>query len=134
MSQPDKPLLRSKAAACGVLPCDGIPRYYVKGSPLRIKLPYSSAWSETFKLAGGTKREGVTHDAKPVWVFTPACIKRLTRLNQLHLPHAKKWQEALDAARALGLNNADVPREIDKPVEQVTPEPCSNPPTVPSSS
>lgn len=27
-----------------------------------------------------------------------------------------------------------VPREIDKPVEQVTPEPCSNPPTAPSSS
>lgn len=124
MSIPDKPLMRSKAMACGVLPCDGVPRYYVKGSILRIKLPYSSAWSETFKLAGGTKREGIAADSKPTWVFTPACVKRLTRLNELHLPHAQRWVEAQQAAKDLLPKLAP---EIDKPVEHATPEPCEAP-------
>lgn len=125
MSAPDKPLSTSKAHACGVLPCDGVPRYTVKGHVLQVRLPYSVAWSEIFKMSGGTKEPGIAADSKPTWIFTLEAMRRISALNRLHAPHAQRWVEAQQAARDL-MPKPPAP-EIDKPVEHATPEPCPTP-------
>lgn len=125
MSIPDKPLTRAQSFATGVLPDDGVPRYHVKGHTLQVRLPYSVAWSEIFKMTGGRKEPGIAADSKPTWVFTHEGMRRIAALNRLHAPHAQRWVEAQQAAKDLLPKLAP---EIDKPVEHATPEPCPTPP------
>lgn len=96
-----KPFSKSKARAVALLKDDGVPRYRVAGSVLEVMLPYSTAYDEVFRLAGGTLQPGLTPDSKPMRVFTPEAVRRITALNVLHTVHARRVWESEQAAAKL---------------------------------
>lgn len=85
---------RGKLRLIGEMACDGIPRFEVRGSAMAFKVPYSIAYGEVFRLAGGTIEPGMAADSKPTRVFTPQAIKRITALNHLYRPFAIKHHAA----------------------------------------
>lgn len=101
MSSQPKDIVGRKARAIVELPCDGVNRFEVRGSVMAFKVPYSLAFVEVFRLAGGTLAPGLTPDAKPTRVFTPEAVRRITALNTLYAPYARKVFEAQKAAADL---------------------------------
>ena len=65
------------------LPCDGIPRFVVRGSVMGFKVPYSVAYGEMFALEGGELRPA-TATEKACRIYTKSGMKRLAALNQLY--------------------------------------------------
>lgn len=98
---PPKALSPSKLRAIAEWPCDGVPRFVVAGSVLAVKVPYSTAYNEIFKLSGGTMGEPDLPGGKPCRIFSHEGLRRIAALNQLYLPHARKFIEAQQVARDL---------------------------------
>lgn len=116
-----KPLRRSVVNGIFELPCDGIPRFEVRGSVMAFKVPYSVAYSEVFRLAGGEIEPARSADGKARRIFSKEAVKRITALNQLYRPHALEVIASQQAAADL----------LKRPAPAI-PEPCP-PPTAPSS-
>lgn len=98
---PPRPISRSKLNAIRQHPCDGVPRFEVRGSVMAFKVPYSVAFKEIFETSGGEYQPGPTPDSPPSRVFSQEGIKRITALNRLYVGHALRFSEAQRAAADL---------------------------------
>ena len=101
MSEAPKQLCKAKREAIACLQCDGVPRFFVHGSLVQVKISYSAAYAEIFRMEGGIYEEGLTKDGPPRRVWTPSGIRRITRLNQQYAPFARKVIESQRAAKEL---------------------------------
>lgn len=122
MSAEDKDIVGRKARAIVELPCDGVNRFEVRGSVMAFKVPYSVAYAEVFRLAGGRLEPGITADSKPTRVFSAEALRRITALNRLYAPHAATVFASQRAAADL----------LKRPAPVTPQEPCQ-PPAAPSS-
>lgn len=105
-------LSKARDKAIQPFPCDGIPRYVVKGSVMAIRLPYGAAYRETFQITGGHMQPGDGPGARPVPVWTHEGIRRILKLNAAYRSHglafAKRKAESEQAAAEL-LSRAAAP-------------------------
>lgn len=111
MSQETKRITGSKMRGILQHPCDGMARYLVKGSVLQVKLPYSTAFEETFKASGGTYEPKMVGVPRVGRIWTPEAIRRITRLNELYAPRLRRHLAAMKAADELLQQNANLCQE-----------------------
>ena len=125
MSIQEKPLSPQVAQRVRKFPCDGIPRYAVKGAGgNKQPMPYSDAWDALFLVTGcQATKKSVTYSVEG--------LCRLGELNHRHLAIARvfvsaklneenaKLERAVEAAVRLKARGVALPAETGKEEREV---------------
>lgn len=118
MSSESKSLSKSKLRAIFKFPCDGVPRFLIKGSVVQVPVVYSAAYEEWFRLTGGRYEANLTDPKAPdnrIW--TPKGMKVIARLNAQYCSLAQAWFQDQHAAMVAARDLLKRP-----PVEDPAPE------------